>query len=264
MKNVIVTQTKDQSTRLLPWFLNHYEQGFDAFIFFDDYSEDDTINIINYIKNEYKIKIIYCQTDGIGSIRTTEETKNSDVYNGDTSLHYRLCRSYNTGLQMVKQINSEAFIAFLDVDEFLVTNQNKKIVDIINELYQENNFGHLHIQSLDIDDTFELDGFYTVSEKSKYRWNYEVRQNTMWAHRGKSIVRADYIDKINQYPNVVHTLFDNGRDCGVFTKPYIIPNIDDLKIHHFRKPSNDPNMKLEYDDTLYNFSVKIKDKYNIQ
>ena len=117
MNNVIVTQAKDQSHRLLPWFLNHYEQGFDTFIFFDDYSVDNTKEVIYEIKNKYNINIIYCQTDGVGSIRTLEETRDSNVYNADESLHFRLCRSYNIGLQIVKQINPDAFVAFLDVDE---------------------------------------------------------------------------------------------------------------------------------------------------
>jgi hypothetical protein len=263
MNNIIVTQAKDQSHRLLPWFLNHYEHGFDTFIFFDDYSIDNTKEVIYEIKNKYGINIIYCQTDGVGSIRTLEETRNSSIYNSDESLHFRLCRSYNIGLQIVKQINPDAFVAFLDVDEFLVTNQNKNVAEIINDLYQIDKYGHLYIHSLDINNDFKLDGFYTTSEESKYRWNFEDRKNSIWHYRGKSIVRANYIDRINQYPNVVHTLFDDGKGCGVFTKPYINTDINDIRIHHFRTPNNDPLIPLIYDDTLFNYSLNIKYKYNL-
>jgi hypothetical protein len=261
MKNVIITQTKNNIKRLLPWFLHHREQGFDTFIFFDDYSQDNLKDEIDKIKKLLEVNIIYMQTDGYGDDLLNNDTDDSNTYRMDFSLHYRICRSYNVGLQMVKQVNNDAWITFIDVDEFLVTNQNKTIVDIIDEMYTIYNHGHFYIQSYDVHDVFDLNGFYPASEATKYRWNHDSRQNTVFHDRGKSIVKASYIDKINQIGNVVHTLFDNGSS-GTFAKPHTRPDIQDIRIHHFRKPNNAPEVLLEYDDTLYKFSNNLVHKYN--
>jgi len=47
MKNCIITQAKDQANRLTDLLLYHYDQGFDTFLYFDDYSEDNSIEILN-------------------------------------------------------------------------------------------------------------------------------------------------------------------------------------------------------------------------
>jgi hypothetical protein len=262
MNNIIVTQVKNNIKRLFPWILNHHEQGFDTFIIFDDFSDDDLKKEIDRIKNLLNIKIIYMQTDGYGDYLPTTDTNDSNSYRMDSSLVLRQCRSYNIGLQMVKQINPEAWIAFIDVDELFVTTGDKNIINILDEIYLMNGHGHFYVHSFDVDDRFDLNGFYIASEESKYRWQYDSRQKTVFHMRGKSIIKANYIDRINQHENVVHTLFDDGNN-GTFIKPHNIVDMNLARIHHFRKPNNDPCIELEYDDTFYNFSNKLKEKYKI-
>ena len=66
-KNCIITQSKDQGERLKDWVLYHYEEGFDTFLYFDDYSEDNSIEILNNLKEKYAINIIIRYSDGLGN-----------------------------------------------------------------------------------------------------------------------------------------------------------------------------------------------------
>lgn len=63
MKNCIITQTKDQSNRFKDWILYHKEEGFDTIIYFDDYSEDNSVEVIKDISDEYDVNIIHVLKD---------------------------------------------------------------------------------------------------------------------------------------------------------------------------------------------------------
>lgn len=57
MKYVIITQVKNQEHRIYDWMKYHHSEGFDSFVIFDDYSDDNTVLEIervalNFIKNE--------------------------------------------------------------------------------------------------------------------------------------------------------------------------------------------------------------------
>jgi hypothetical protein len=126
MKNCIITQAKDQSNRLKDWILYHKEEGFDTIIYFDDYSEDNSVEFIKNISNEYDINIIVNYSDNIGNRKNQQEMANSNSYGGDISIHNRLIRSYNSGLKIARELDSESICAIIDVDEFLVSNSDKK------------------------------------------------------------------------------------------------------------------------------------------
>ena len=52
-KHCIIFQSKNQEKRLFSWILYHKYQGFDKFIYFDDYSEDNSIETVKNISKKY-------------------------------------------------------------------------------------------------------------------------------------------------------------------------------------------------------------------
>ena len=258
--NCIITQAKDQSTRLKDWILYHYEEGFDTFIYFDDYSEDNSIDVINNISKKYNINIIVNYSDGIGNKKSSYDMKNSNTYGGDQSIHNRLIRSYNSGLKIARSIDPTSICAIIDVDEFLVSNQLKSI-DTIKTLMSDRNTNHLYINSFDIDDNFDPNqDWYSTNDNTKFRWDYEYRNNTVYMTRGKSVCIANAIDEIPQGPNYIHVLRD--FDDQYFNKMNV-SNYDFLRMHHYRKPCMDRNFKFVEDRTILDKMIKIKQKYEV-
>lgn len=259
-KNCIITQAKDQGERLKDWVLYHYEEGFDTFLYFDDYSEDNSIEILNDIREKYGINILIGYSDGFGNKKTRQEMKNSESYGGDISINYRIIRSYNKGLEIVSHQNSNAKCALLDVDEFLVTNNFKKVTDLLSEIFEEKNTEHIYVHSFDIDDDFKIEDWYTTQESTAYRWDYEYRESSPYKNRGKSISTPKKISEIPQGPNYVHILRD--VEDEEFQKTVDYRNYDNLRIHHFRKPCLNKDFKFCKDLTLVEKMSKIKEKYN--
>lgn len=261
MKNCIITQAKDQSNRLKDWILYHKEEGFDTIIYFDDYSEDNSVEVIKNISKKYDIDIIVNYSDNIGNRKTKQEMTNSNSYGGDTSIHNRLIRSYNSGLKIARELNPDSICAIIDVDEFLVSNTNKKVTDIISDIMYERNARHLYINSFDISDDFDPDSnWYSTNENTKFRWDYEYRQNTMYNTRGKSVCVASEIMEIPQGPNYIHVLRD--FDSEYFDKMNV-GDYDLLRMHHYRKPCMDKNFKFVEDRTILDKMIKIREKYEV-
>jgi hypothetical protein len=265
MNNVIITQAKDQSKRLKDWVLYHKEEGFDTIFYFDDFSEDDSIEVMQKLSEKYDINIIINKTDGHGSTRNSTEMKSSDSYAGDLSVNYRIIRSFNIGLNLVKEVNPDALCAFIDVDEFLVSN-TEKISDVVKDLIS--NREQLYVHSFDIDDRFNLDDWYTTDKISSYRWDYDSRKNTIYKERGKSLCYANTLSEIEQGPNYVHVLKPKFNSISPLYVPGLINNIsiedyNTLRIHHFRKPAQNVEIEFSEDRTLLDKMLKLKEKYDV-
>lgn len=256
-KYAIVTQAKDQAERLLPWFLYHYEQGFDTFVYFDDFSVDDTLSVIQQIKYDYDINILHFNTDNVGNKMTFQQMKNSNSYGGDNTINFRIIRSYNSGIKLLKSISDNFVTAFLDVDEFVVS-PTGKVTDILEQNLTSHK-EHFFIQSFDIDSNFNLSPFYISDDSTKMRWDYESRQKTIFSTRGKSIIKLSKVDTILQEDGMVHSIVKNSE---VHSDSFV--NHDLLRLHHFRKPSLDPKIELVEDTTLIDIANNIKQKYNLK
>lgn len=188
MKNVIITQLKDQSDRIKDWILYHHEQGFDTFIMYDDSSEDDTVEKMNSIKDSYNINIIINKTDGLGNVYSSENCKNSESYHGDVTLSDRIRRSFTSGNNIVKSINPNAVSVFIDVDEFLVSDSNEKISSIIENELITRNIDQLVINSFDIlDNGYDLGDWYTTNLNTSKRWD-SIKFREFGLNRYKSLV----------------------------------------------------------------------------
>jgi hypothetical protein len=251
--NCIITQSKDQSKRLKDWILYHYEEGFDTFIYFDDYSEDNSVEILKEISLTYGIRIIIGYSDGFGNRKSITEMQSSESYGGDVSINYRIIRSYNRGLDIARNIDPNAICAIIDVDEFIVSSKNR-VADSISYLLEGQESKHLYLHSFDVSDDFAVEEWYTTNPNTSFRWDYESRKDSIYRGRGKSVCAVSEIQSIPQGPNYVHILKDSDQ----------IKYVDDydfLRIHHFRKPNMDKNIKMSEDKTLFNKMILVKEKY---
>jgi hypothetical protein len=257
----IVTQSKDQSVRLKDWILYHFDQGFDTFVFFDDFSEDDSVSTLKKLKNDYGINIIIKYSDGIGNRKSKEDMSNSETYGGDVSINYRILRSYNVGLNLLKKLNPDSICAFIDVDEFLVSNNSEKVSETISRIMSERNIDLVYIHSFDIKNVYPLKEWYISDESTSLRWDFNSRLSSDYKNRGKSVCIVKSLQEIKQMPNYVHQL----REIQEFEAERI--SVDDyklLRIHHFRNP-NLIGEAIQYtnDFTLIEKAKSIKNKYQV-
>jgi hypothetical protein len=259
IKNCIITQAKDQADRIKDWVLYHHSEGFDTFIYFDDYSSDNSIDILKSLREKYGINIHIYHSDGIGSKKNREEMKNSDSYGGDISINYRIIRSYNNGLEMVRKSNPNAICALIDVDEFLITNNDEKVSDVIKRISNERNSDHILVHSFDVRDDFSLGEWYTTQEETSYRWDYESRDKGIYKSRVKSITTPIFTNEIPQGPGYVHDMRDLTREE---IDKISIREYDILRIHHLRKPIMDKTIDLVKDTTLLEKMVKLRNRLN--
>jgi len=243
MKYVIITQVKNQENRIYDWIKYHSSQGFDTFIIFDDFSEDSTVSEIYRADNELNIKLILNNTDNIGGKYDIESCKNSETYGFDKSFHDRLNRSYTYGNNMVKEINPDAICAVIDVDEFIVTDSEKNVTEIIQECFDKNNCKQILVFNFDIKHDYNLEKDFLFKNKFK-RWCYDdVDKSPIWRNRCKSIIISKYVDVIN----FVHLLIN---PSGEETFQY--RNYSMLRMLHFRIPNLNGNGIKFVDDNRIN------------
>lgn len=258
MNYVIITQLKNQSIRIKDWILYHYNEGFDGFIIFDDFSEDSTKEEIIKIRDEYNINIILKETDGVGGTYDISNCGNSNSYGHDSSLNHRIQRSYTEGNNILKSINPEAFCAFIDVDEFFVTSTEKKIYEVINELFSDN-LRQILIFSFDVKHDYELTKGFILNSKN-IRWTYEfLDSHPVWFARGKSIIKTKFLETCT----FVHAILDPVPPSPHSEYSKEIRNYDLLRMHHYRVPNLDTN----HDFISYVEDSILKDKiikYNIR
>lgn len=255
MNFCITNQFRNESHRLEEWVLYHLHQGFDSFILFDDFSEDDSVEKLNTLKSKYGINIIVEKTDGKGAKFKNSSETNS--YNGNGQVASRVARSATKGIEIARNINPDCVIFIGEVDEFLHTPLDIKISDLILNLQNEHSEKHLYIQSYDVCDEFNFDSWITCQEVTANRWSHEFRKNTIFHDRGKSITTPKTTNKVAEEGGHIHYL-TTGDYRSFPESKRIDPNI--LRIHHFRKPSYLRTWN-KTDDSLLVKSRKIKTFY---
>lgn len=262
MKNVIITQLKDQSNRISDWILYHNDEGFDTFIIFDDKSQDDTLEKIRDIKEIHGINIIVMDTDSRGNIYSSDQCKDSESYHGDGSLNDRIKRSFTRGNEIVKEINPEAICAFIDVDEFLVSERDEPIADIINEQISKRGIDQLVINSFDVYDSgYEIGDWYTTSAETNLKWD-ESEFKRMNILRYKSLVISGKMKDVVHvhYLRNIEGLPESSELQDLIDSKYRISD-DVLRIHHFRKPNiNMFDISFSEDNTLIDRISKLRNK----
>lgn len=228
MKYVIITQLRNQELRVYDWIKYHSSQGFDTFIIFDDYSDDGTILEIERAKTKLSVNIILKNSDGVGG---RYDSTSSQKYAEDVSLHQRLCRSYDSGLKIAKEINEDSICAVIDVDEFLLSDSDEKVTHVIEEIFNDNGCQQVLVFNFDIRHDYILEKDFLYKNNFQ-RWDYDDMNNDdVWKNRCKSIVIAKYVN----FVNFVHLMINPPS-----TETFLNRNYAKLRMIHFRIP-NQPN-----------------------
>jgi hypothetical protein len=252
----IITQVKNQENRIYDWIKYHYHGGFDTFVIFDDFSEDKTIDEIKRAEQNIPVKIILNNTDGVGGTYNINDCNNSDLYVDDKSFNARLNRSYTKGNNIIKEINPNAICAVIDVDEFLMTNEDKKITSVISNIMDESSCAQLLVYNFDVEHNYNLENGFLFKNNFK-RWDYDDLDNHhIWRTRSKCIIISKCVDVIS----FVHIILP-------LEKSFECRNYSRLRMLHFRIPNlsgksfpggETDSIKFVEDHKLNDLLTKIK------
>lgn len=229
MNYIVVTQLKNQSKRIREWILYHYNEGFDGFMIYDDFSEDSTEEEIIKVRDEYGINIILKKTDGIGNSYNIENCGNSDSYGGDRSLSDRILRTINDAYEIATNMYPNSYCAFIDVDEFIVTSSEKKVTEVLQQKF-DMNYKQILIRNIDVLHNYELSNWYTSKTDLKI-WSYDDLRNTWpWNTRNKAVLKSGFCKRLG----FIHIPCEDGNK-----EDYTLleDNFDDLRLLHFRIPN---------------------------
>lgn len=249
MKHVMITQLKNQEERVFDWLFYHHKVGIDTFLIYDDFSEDGTLLEIDRFKREYPANVQVYPTDAQGNYYSIEQSKNSESYGWDSALNQRILRSYNSGNEIVKKINPDAFCYFFDVDEYLATDSEVKITEIVEELFSSNYF-QLKVFNFDVRHDYLLQKGLIHKNENYYRWDFDsVNSDRKWRNRCKCIT----ICKETNNPDFVHLIIRNDE------KTLEVRDYNKLRMLHFRIPNlpGGHNMKYILDNNIKEKFIKF-------
>jgi len=218
--NFIVTQLKNENKRINEWIQFHLKNGFDKIIIYLDYPEDGSDQTVKEISLNNN-NVLYFNTihnvpinTPYGTVYTgTKSYKSSNDYSGNSTVAYSLAYSYKRGLEYIKQnfeITENDWVAFIDVDEFIVKTGNMSLVDF---LIKFENMDRFYITSYDMKCPIDLNE--SVIKQSTYRWSDKTRNESQFVSRGKMISKVYNLEEIL----CCHTLdSDINKNVNKFTK----------------------------------------------
>lgn len=260
MNNVIITQLKNQSCRVYEWLKYHYKEGFDTFIIFDDWSEDDSMFEIEIFQKDFPTsKVLVFKTNVSGRRYTIEECQNSETYGNDFVFHNRLHESYTKGIEIVKDNNPSAICAIIDVDEFLVTETESRLVDVIENLFSDETIEQISVVNFDVKDDYDFEKKFIIKNLDNFKfWSEnDVDNHPIWKGRVKCIVRSGKVDRVTFVHNILH-----GRELRHDSemKIRVIRDYKKLKMIHFRKPNLPKSETINFEKNEF---IRLKLKKNL-
>jgi len=163
-------------------------------------------------------------------------------------------RSFSRGVKISYELNNNSICAILDGDEYLVSNSEKKITEILEENFIDD-IEQIYVFNFDVLDDYEYKKNITSQEKDYYRWKLsDVDNHPLWRTRCKSIIRClNY----QNYPVIsMHHYYD-----PKYAKNFEFRDYENLRLHHYRKPNLPSNGSIGYEiDNIIKNKMK---KYNI-
>jgi hypothetical protein len=260
MNNVIITQLKNQGNRVYEWLKYHYKEGFDTFIIFNDISEDDSMSEIENFKVDFpSSNVSVLDTNGYGRKYSVEECQNSEIYGNDSIFHNRLNESYTKGIEIVKNINPNAICAIIDVDEFLVTETESRLVEVIENLFSDETIEQISVVNFDVKDDYDVEKKFIINNLDNFKfWSEnDVDNHPIWKGRVKCIVRSGKVDRVTFVHNILH-----GRELRHDSeiKIRVIRDYKKLKMIHFRKPNLPKSETINFEKNEF---IRLKLKKNL-
>ena len=277
----IVSQIRNKAVRIKDWVRYHSSEGFDTFVIFDDNSTDYTMRIFDEMSKECNINLHIFKTTGPFNRDGKElEVGVGEYLNSEhvtsISLADRICESFTRGFRFLKETYPNTVCAFIDDDEFLVTEKDKKVVEVIDEIFEDRKLEweqirrsnseiktknlswnlkkivgdryreQLLIQSFDVKDQYRLREWYTADERANQIWDTNsLHENRTWRNRSKCIIRTDSVGE-KESCRSMHSILHPTKDSKfikslknvsiVADEGDFVRDYSKLRIFHFRKP----------------------------
>lgn len=197
--NYIVTQFKNEKSRIKEWIEFHFKNGFDKILIYLDGPTDGSDEIVKELADKNgNLMFFYAQN----SLNINYATAND--YGGNERFISCLRENYFYGLDYIKRnfrICRDDWVAFIDVDEFLVQTGAYDLNTFLQRI--DNKINRIYLTSYDMKCPLDLSK--SVVQQSLYRWSDETRNNSIFISRGKSMSRIMDLYKID----CVHCLDSN-------------------------------------------------------
>lgn len=265
MIKAICTQFRNEKNKIKDWLIYNIEEGFNTFILFDDYSDDNSKTIVfdTIEKTNKPINLIYKLTDK-NNEKIYDNCLSTEIYQNDQDLHRRVARSFLSGFEIFKSMSNSSnlnYCAFIDIDEVLISNQKEKITIIVEDNFLKKNVEHLYVQSYDVNTNgiFTDDNIF-FKESTKYRWsnlNRETFLDGKYKYRGKSIVTDKHKFECSIWDDwsIIHCggCIGSNFETAIPINSNKVPLNENLRINHYRIPPNDRcEIFEEYDEHAFN------------
>lgn len=197
--NYIVTQFKNEKPRIKEWVDFHFKNGFDKILVYLDHPTDGSYEIVKELA--YKNgNLIYFSTQNSSNFNY----KTANDYAGNPYVNNSIKENYFNGLDYIKRnfrICGDDWVAFIDVDEFLVQTGPYNLKTFLQKI--NNKINRIYLTSYDMKCPLDLSE--SVIKQSLYRWSDSTRNNSIFSSRGKSMSRIIDLYKID----CVHCLDSN-------------------------------------------------------
>ena len=179
MRIYCVNQFRNEQDRIEKWIKYHSLIGVDGYLLYNDNSNDDSLSVISNLKEEgYNIDVI--NLTGQDHI----DSKDPNIYSS-LSLHTRIKNSMNDSLITLKKIdNDDIFIAFIEIDEFIVPELSYDLKEYISEF----NDMRLWVPSYDMNIKEITKNFLIENNET---WSDIDRINSGFQGRCKSIIKLN-------------------------------------------------------------------------
>jgi hypothetical protein len=189
--NYIVTQLKNEKPRIQEWVNFHLKNGFDKIIVYLDHPTDGSDQVVKNLSDSNTNLIYFYTQNSLGM-----NYKTANDYAGNKIINDSIKANYSNGLDYIKrnfQISVDDWIAFIDVDEFIVKTGNYDLRTFLQKL--DKRINRIYLSSYDM--KCPLDLSQSVIKQSLYRWSDQTRNSSIFISRGKSMARIIDLHKID-------------------------------------------------------------------
>lgn len=163
-----------------------------------------------------------------------------------------------SGNKVAKLLDAQAICAVIDVDEFLYTDMNLKVCEVIGNIFSEQSCHQIRVINFDVKDDYNLSKTFLIDNDFSVWKESDLDSNSVLRTRAKCIIKSEFVNSIT----FVHDLLNGQFPANLSDKSIDERNYSKLKMLHFRKPNLSTHgadlIEFVYDDKI---NKRIKKNY---
>lgn len=231
MKIVLANQFRNESKRLKEWLIYNKQLGIKDFILINDNSTDESLSVINSIK-EIKVHVLNSERSNTKYYNSTDTNK----YAGDSNLAESMIFNFKKAHEFcLETYGRNTYLGFFDVDEFIFFEKykNKNLNEI---LYLGKDFPSICLDSFEVNsDLFEINEKW-VTQQTTVGISYENKNESSRKGVVKSFQNLNYSDINVFYKSELHMYGYHIHYGGVEPQNCFYMNSKICGFLHYRKP----------------------------